>query len=197
MRISVLSAATFAALSLVASTPASAAPTTYSIDPVHSYLIFRVKHMDAGFAYGRFNTFSGTITLDDAAPAGNAVKMEVDVGSVDTGVENRDKHLKSPDFFNAAQFPKMTFESTAVKKTPAGEYKVGDDFEVTGNLTLHGVTKPVTVKMTKTGQGSMRGKTILGFEGTLEIKRADFGVGKPGGLADDVKMTISVEASPQ
>jgi polyisoprenoid-binding protein YceI len=191
MRISVLSAATFAALSLVASTPASAAATTYSIDPVHSYLIFRVKHMDAGYAYGRFNTFSGTITLDEAAPASCAVKMEVDVGSVDTGVENRDKHLKSPDFFNAAQFPKMTFESTAVKKA-------GDDYEVTGNLTLHGVTKPVTVKMTKTGQGSMRGKTIVGFEGTLEIKRTDFGVGKPPpGLADEVKMTISVEASPQ
>ena len=191
MRISVMSAATFAALSLVASTPASAAPQTLSIDNVHSYLIFRVKHMDAGYAYGRFNTFKGTITFDEAAPASCGVKVEVDVDSIDTGVENRDKHLKGPDYFNTAQFPKMTFESTAVQKT-------GDDYEVSGNLTLHGVTKPATVKMTKTGQGSMRGKTIIGFEGTLAIKRSEFGmVDKNPGLGDEVKMTISIEASPQ
>ena len=192
MRIRVLPLAAFAALSCLAVTPAAAAPTTYAVDAVHSYIFFRVKHMDVGYAYGRFNAFSGSITLDEAAPASCAVKMEVDVGTVDTANKGRDDHLKGPDFFNAAQFPKMTFESTAVKKT-------GDDYAVTGNLTLHGVTKPVAVKMTKTGLGkNQKGQAVIGFEGVLDIKRTDFGVGKPPpGLADEVPLTISIEAVAQ
>jgi polyisoprenoid-binding protein YceI len=148
--------------------------------------------MDVANAYGRFNKFSGTITLDDANPASCGVRMEIDVASVDTGNASRDDHLRNADFFNAAQFPKMTFVSTAVKKT-------GDEYQVTGDLSLHGVTKSVVAKMTKTGQGKSRdGKPLVGFEGTLDVKRSDFGVGKPPpGLADDVRLTISVEAVAQ
>jgi polyisoprenoid-binding protein YceI len=190
MRFRGLSLAAFAALSALTLTPASAAPTTYAVDAVHSYILFRVKHMDVGYAYGRFNAFSGSVTLDEAAPQSCAVKMEIDVASVDTGDKGRDDHLRNADFFNAAQFPKMTFESTAVKKN-------GDEYEVTGNLSLHGVTKPAVAKMTKTGMGKDRkGNALIGFEGTLDIKRSDFGVGKQGpGLADDVRLTISIEAS--
>ena len=192
MRLRALPLVAFATLSALTATPASAAPTTYTVDAVHSYVLFRVKHMDVANAYGRFNKFSGSITLDEANPASCGVRMEIDVASIDTGNTSRDDHLRNADFFNAAQFPKMTFVSTAIKKT-------GDEYEVTGNLTLHGVTKSVVAKMTKTGQGKSRdGKPLVGFEGTLDVKRSDFGVGKPPpGLADEVRLTISVEAVAQ
>jgi polyisoprenoid-binding protein YceI len=115
-----------------------AQPVTYRIDPVHSFIIFRVKHLNTGFAYGRFNSFSGTIVVDEKNPANSSIELEIDANSVDTGNSQRDDHLRNPDFFNARQFPKITFKSTRVRK-------INDTtVEVQGDLTMRGVTRPIT-----------------------------------------------------
>src|SRR3954447_1909898 len=103
----------------------------YTADPVHSTLVFRVKHMNATDFWGRFNTINGSFTLDDANPAGCQFEFKVKADSVDTGNGARDKHLKGPDFFNVVQFPEISFKSQSVKQAGTG-------YEVTGDLTLHG-----------------------------------------------------------
>jgi polyisoprenoid-binding protein YceI len=172
---------------------ASAAATTWAIDPVHSAVLFRIHHMNAGYVHGRFDKFSGSIVLDEANLAGSSVKVEIETASVDTNAEARDKHLKTPDFFNAAQFPTITFQSTAVKKN-------GDAaFDVTGDLTLHGVKKSITVKMEKTGEGKdMKGKEIVGFEGTVTILRSEYDIKTylPN-IGDEVRLTLAFEAGKQ
>ncbi len=167
---------------------------TYRVDPVHSFVIFRVKHMNTAYAYGRFNSFSGTIVVDERNPANSSVQFEIDANSVDTGVQQRDDHLRSPDFFNVRQYPKITFQSTSVRRINA------NTFEVKGDLTIRGVTRPLTVRVTYVGKGrNPRGQEIIGFETTFTIKRSQFGVnyGLNGGLADDVRVTIAVEAIRQ
>jgi polyisoprenoid-binding protein YceI len=177
----------------VCTTTASAASSTWEIDPVHSAVLFRIHHMNAGYTWGRFNKFSGTILLDDANLAASSVKVEIQTESVDTNAEARDKHLKSADFFNAAQFPTITFTSTSIKKN-------GDAaFDVTGDLTLHGVKKSVTVKMDKTGSGKdMKGKELVGFEGTLTILRSEYDIKTylPN-IGDEVRLTLAFEAIKQ
>jgi polyisoprenoid-binding protein YceI len=177
-------------LGTVTSSKARAASEAYTIDLAHSYMVFRIKHMDVAWAYGRFNKFSGTVNLDEANPAACSVNVEVETASVDTGIGKRDDHLRTPDYLNVAQFPKMTFQSTSVKKTGEGQ------FEVTGNLMFHGQTKVVTAKFEKTGMGKDRaGKPLVGFEGTFTIKRSDFGQKvDPKALGDDVRVTLSIEA---
>jgi polyisoprenoid-binding protein YceI len=170
--------------------PAHAAPEAYQVDPVHSAILFRTKHLNVSHVYGRFDQFSGTITIDEANPAASSVRIEVDAKSLNTGNPKRDDHLRSPDFFGVVQFPKITFASTAVKKD-------GDVYEVTGDLALHGVTKSVTVKMQQLGKGpGMKpGTTLVGFEGVLEIKRSDYGMNfMLNGVSDDVRLTLAFEA---
>ncbi|MFN7018346.1 MAG: YceI family protein [Fimbriimonadales bacterium] len=171
-----------------------AQPVTYRIDPVHSFIIFRVKHLNTGYAYGRFNTFSGTIVVDEKNPANSSIELEIDASSVDTGNSQRDDHLRSPDFFNARQFPKITFKSTRVRK-------ISDTtVEVQGNLTIRGVTRPLTARVTFTGKGrNQRGQEIIGFETTFTIRRSQFNVsyGLNGGLADEVRVTFAVEGIRQ
>jgi polyisoprenoid-binding protein YceI len=170
--------------------PAPAASTSYSIDPVHSSVIFRVKHMNTSQFYGRFNDIHGTLDFDDANPASSHLEAEIKIDSVDTHATKRDNHLKSADFFNAATFPTATFKSKIWTKS-------GDAFDVAGDLTLHGVTKPVTVKLEKTGttaKGPGGGPTI-GFETTFTVKRSVFGIAyMPDALGDDVRVTIAIEA---
>jgi polyisoprenoid-binding protein YceI len=110
--------AAFVAAGSIPTKTVDAASTSYAIDTAHSYVIFRVKHMGVGYAYGRFNEFSGNVVLDDDATK-SSVTMTVDPKSVDTGNAKRDEHLRNPDFFNCAQFPDLKFESTAVKKVDA------------------------------------------------------------------------------
>jgi polyisoprenoid-binding protein YceI len=154
-------------------------------------MMFRIKHASASNFYGRFNNITGSLMLDDDAGK-NSFTVQIQAESVDTGNAQRDQHLKGPDFFNAKQFPTITFKSTQVKKS-------GDDsFDVTGDLTLHGETKPVTTKVTKTGTGKNFGKAVVGMEANLTIKRADFGVGTKFGpevLGDEVQITVSLEAA--
>jgi polyisoprenoid-binding protein YceI len=180
---------------LVGSLPSvQAQPITYRIDPVHSFIIFRVKHLNTGFAYGRFNTFSGTIVVDEQNPANSSIELEIDANSVDTGNSQRDDHLRNPDFFNARQFPKITFKSTRVRKVN------GTTVEVQGNLTMRGVTRPLTARVTFTGKGrNPRGQEIIGFETTFTIRRSEFNItyGLNGGLADEVRVTFAVEGIRQ
>lgn len=167
--------------------PASAAD--YKVDPVHSSVVFRVKHMNASYAYGRFNAIAGSFAIDAADPARSKFDFTIKTDSIDTANPGRDTHLKNADFFNAKQFPTITFKS----KTVASAGK--DTYEVTGDLTLHGVTKPITVTVEHTGTGKdMRQNSIAGIESVFTIKRSDFGMkGLVGPVADDVKVMLSSE----
>ncbi|MCS7065020.1 MAG: YceI family protein, partial [Fimbriimonadales bacterium] len=132
--------------------------------------------------------------VDERNPTNSSVELEIDANSVDTGNSQRDDHLRSPDFFNARQFPKITFKSTSVRKLN------NNTLEVKGNLTMRGVTRPLTVRVTYVGKGrNARGQEIIGFETTFTIQRSQFGVsyGLNGGLADEVRVTVAVEAIRQ
>lgn len=175
-----------------ASGTTAASASDYVIDPVHSAVIFRIKHNQAAFNYGRFNGIDGVVMYDEAEGV-TSVKVNVDTASVDTANKNRDDHLRSPDFFNAKQFPKITFKSTSVKKN--GEHA----YDVTGDFTLNGVTKPLTVTLDHTGSGkTMQGGDVAGFETTFTIVRSEFGMTKflPG-VGDEVRLMIGLEAAKQ
>jgi polyisoprenoid-binding protein YceI len=173
----------------------SAKNETYKIDPDHSNVGFSIRHFFSKVP-GHFKTYDGTIALDPKDLSKGTVNVSIDTGSIDTGVEDRDKHLKSPDFFDAAKFPKMTFVSTEV--IPKGPNHAA----VKGNLTLHGVTKPVTLEADVLGfspdpWGGYRG----GFEAKTTLKRSDFGISwnkavEGGGLllGDEVEVTLNIEA---
>ena len=171
--------------------PVAASADTYDVDAVHSSVMFRAKRMGVVYVYGRFNEFAGTIDLTGEDVATGKVSLEVKTSSVDTGNQRRDDHLRNPDFFNSTQLPTMKFESTGVK---AGN---GNTFEVSGNLTLHGVTKPVTAMVEKVGSGKdpRSGKTLVGFEAKFTIKRSDFDMKyQVGPLSDEVDVHIALHA---
>ena len=172
---------------------ARAAVETYNIDPVHSSVGFGIRHLFSKVP-GSFTKFSGTIVVDRANPAANSVEATIDIGSVNTASDKRDGHLKSPDFFDAAKFPTITFKSKAWKKT--GE----DSYDVTGDLTIKGVTKEVVlaVKSLGFGPGMMPGTQVSGWEAGATINRRDYGVDGPAmigrAVGDEVAISISVEA---
>jgi polyisoprenoid-binding protein YceI len=184
--------ASLVALVLVAATQARA--ETYKVDPVHSTVLFRIAHANVGQFWGRFNDPAGTFTLDEADVTKSSFNIELQVANVDTHNEQRNGHLKSPDFFNAKQFPTITFKSTAVKKGAAG-----NSLDVTGDLTLHGVTKSVTVAVELTGKGEFpKGTPRAGLEAVLNIKRTDFDMkGMVGPVGDDVRLVVSMEGVRQ
>lgn len=171
---------------------ASAAVETYTIDPVHSSVAFSIRHFLSKVP-GRFTQFSGTITVDRDNLENSSVEATIGVGSISTDTERRDTDLKSPSFFDAATYANITFKSTSWKKT-------GDStFDVTGDLTIRGVTKPVVLKVDLTGFGpGMMGAQLSGWDATTTINRLDFGVKGPAMLGkavgNDVTITISVEA---
>lgn len=180
------------AVSLLASPLLATAPamaSSYGIDTGHSSVLFKVSYANISPFWGRFNKFEGKFVYDPKNLASANLTVEIDADSVFTADRKRDDHLKSPDFFSAKQFPKITFQSTAVKAgSRAGTYTVS------GNLTLRGVTKPVTVELTKTGEGKDgRGQERVGFEGSFTINRHDFGVSfMPDGLGKDVTILVAV-----
>ena len=165
---------------------------TYAIDPVHSSVGFSIRHFFSKVP-GSFTKFAGTITVDRANLENSSVEATIDIGSVSTVNEQRDTHLKSPDFFDFAKFPTIAFKSKAWKKT-------GDDtFDVTGDLTIKDVTKEVVLKVKSLGFGpGMRGAMLSGWEATTTLNKADFGVNGPAALGkmlgDEVAVTIGVEA---
>jgi len=187
--------ATIAALPLLAAGPAaahSAEPGQYKIDPTHSYAFFTVTHLGVSRFTGRFDKLTGHVTADGTG-AGNKVAAEIDIASVDTGFADRDKHLKSPDFFAAAQFPKARFESTKVVLDAKGEGTLA------GNLTLHGVTKPVTFQLQHVGAGKDPwGGYRSGYVASTTLKRSDYGMNfMLDGLSDAVELTLNIETIKQ
>lgn len=180
----VLAIATFTAA------PAAVAADTYAVDVAHSSLLFRISHLGIGYVHGRFNEFEGSFVIDAENPNASSVHVTVKVASVDTNSEKRDQHLKSPDFFDAKQYPTMTFKSTAVART-------GDDYRVTGDFTLHGVTKSLTLRLKKVGEGDDPwGNHRMGFEGQVVIKRSDFNMKYMlPGIGDDVQITLAIEGT--
>jgi len=166
----------------------SVAADTFTVDTVHSAVVFRVKHMNTSNAWGRFNDIAGTFALDESDPSKSLLDFQVKTGSIDTASAARDKHLKSPDFFNAVQFPVISFKSKSVSKGAEG-------YDVTGDLTLHGVTKPVKVKVLPVGSGKdPRGTVIAGIDATFTVKQSEFGMSKMvGPIGDDVWVNVSIE----
>jgi polyisoprenoid-binding protein YceI len=181
-----------AALAAGISNVASAAVETYTIDPVHSSVGFSVRHFLTKVP-GLFTKFSGTITVDRDNLENSSVNATIDVGSVSTNNEKRDNHLKSPDFFDAANFSTITFTSKSWKKT-------GDNtFDVTGDLTIHGVTKEVVLKVDLLGFGpGMMGAQLSGWDASTTLNREDFGVKGPAmlgkALGSEVGVSITIEA---
>lgn len=180
------------ALSLAASPLAlaqNAYAADYSVDAGHSAVNFKLSYANVSTFWGRFNKFEGRFHFDANNLAKSKVEISIEADSVFTADKKRDDHLRSPDFFSAKQFPKITFTSTSVK---AGS-KAGT-FIASGNLTMRGVTKPVTVELVKTGEGKDGyGKERIGFEATFTINRLDYGVSfAPDGLGKDVTVIVSI-----
>lgn len=167
---------------------------TWKSDPAHSRLAFSVKHMSISEITGNFKSFEATVQSSKPDFSDAVINLKADVNSINTEVEMRDNHLKSADFFDAAQFPELSFKSNGIRKTGK------DTYTVTGDLTLHGVTKPVTVKLLFNGTAlnPQSKKTIAGFQVTGTIKRSDFGIGSkfpPAAVSDEVTIKADGEFS--
>ena len=182
-----------AAIATLAATPAGAA--TYTIDKNHTDVSFQIRHM-VSQVRGEFRDFSGTIVKDDANPAANSVEFTIQATSVETGADARDNDLRGENFFDVAKFPTITFKSSKVEKVSDTLYKV------TGDFTMHGVTKVMTLDVSFDGEiKEANGKSRVGFSTSTVINRKDFGIvwnkALDGGgylLSDEVKVSLSVAA---
>lgn len=170
---------------------AVAAPENYSIDTVHSQILFFVDHVGFSKSEGEFLEYRGRYTFDRENWGASSVKVEIDTPGIEMDDAAWNKHLKSADFFNVEKFPKMTFASTRVEKT--GE----NTGRMQGNLTLLGVTRPVTVDFTfnKAAEFPLSEKFKSGFSGTTRFKRSDFGMthGVAMGIGDEVEVRLEIE----
>jgi polyisoprenoid-binding protein YceI len=189
-----------ASLAAVLSLSSSAASSTWKVDPLHSAAQFSVRHMTISTVRGQFKNVTGTVTLDDSDVTKSNVDVTIDTTTVDTGEAKRDGHLKSPDFFDVAKYPTITFKSRKIEQAGAGKLKV------TGDLTIHGVTKEVVLDVegptapVKDPWGSQRAAVTA----TTKINRLEFGVKwnatmDNGGVVvgDEVPITIDVEMTKQ
>jgi len=179
-----------------ATTAAAAATETFVVDGAHSEVGFKIRHF-VSKVNGRFNELEGTINVDRAQPEASAVDITIKTASINTGNAKRDGHLQSPDFFDAAKYPTITFKSSKITS------KGNNSYDVTGPFTMHGVTKDITVPVTFLGFiGDGRGGEKSGFEGTITINRKDYGIVwnqvlDSGGamLGDEVQVSINIEAN--
>jgi polyisoprenoid-binding protein YceI len=179
------------ACSLIVATWAIAAPETFKFDKVHSFVGFRIRHIVTKVE-GRFRDYDGTIVLDRANPAASRVELTIQTASIDTGNDTRDKDLRSPNYFDVEKYPTIVFRSTKV------EPKGADVYDVTGDFTMHGVTKTIHVPAKHTGFGKMGNVEKAGFEVSLALKRSDYGMntGAPV-VGDDVEINILVEGNKE
>ncbi len=172
-------------------TPGLAQAGDYVIDTqgAHAFVQFRIKHLGYSWLYGRFDTFSGTFSYDEKDPGASKVAVTIDTASVNSNHAERDKHLRGADFLDVAKYPQATFKSIAYKPTGSGKATL------TGELTLHGVTKPISLDVTEIGSGADPwGGHRRGFEGTTRLTLKDWGIKKDLGPASaEVDMTLSVE----
>lgn len=168
---------------------------TYALDPAHSRIGFVARHAMVTKVRGTFNEFEGTAVLDGADPAGSSARVTIQAGSIDTRNAQRDEHLHNNDFLAVASYPEITFVSTGVRQT--GE----TDFEVTGDLTIKGVTNPVTIPFSYEGAATDPfGNLRVGFEGSVAINRKDYGITwnaplETGGVLVSDKITLEFEIS--
>ena len=183
-----------AALALAAATvPALAAPETYAVEPTHTYPRFSYSHFGYSTQLSRFNKTSGTVTLDAAAKTG-AVDITIDAKSVDTGYATFDEHIQAADFLDTAKYPTATFKSTKVV------FEGDKPVAVEGNLTLKGVTRPVTLTVTSfhAMPHPMLKKPAIGANAWTTVKRSDFAMGKYApNVGDEVRIDIAIEAVKQ
>jgi len=172
------------AAAMLTATPAFAQEGTWQIDPAHTGVYFKANHADTSFVYGRFNDVQGSVTFDGTP----SFDLTVQTQSIDTGNQKRDGHLRSPDFFNAKRFPQITFESTEVETIDEG-------WEVTGDLTLHGTTRQITVDVTDMGSTELPpGTTRHGFDTQFTIKRSNFGMDNMlDVVGDEITLMVSFE----
>ncbi|OGQ14419.1 MAG: protein yceI precursor [Deltaproteobacteria bacterium RBG_16_71_12] len=190
------------ALALFALVPlalaSNARASEWTLDPEHTEIGFSVRHMMVTDVRGAFEKYSGTITVDDKDVTKSSVAVEIDVASVNTKVVKRDNHLRSPEFFDVAKFPKMTFKATKIEKGATASA-----LKVTGDLTLHGVTKPVALDVALSDEWQdpkeWGGRTHRGVKATAKINRQDFGVNwqtklDRGGVVAGDEVTIMINA---
>lgn len=180
-------------------TAVAARTTTWAIDPTHTNVEFAVKHMMVSTVKGRFRKFEGAIEIDEEECARSSVRFSIDTTSVDTGLEQRDEHLRSDDFFNAGRFPQITFVSKVVERVD------DENWKISGDLTIRDVTREVVLDTEFEGQGpDAFGGYRAGFIATTQVNRKDFGLNwnaliETGGVAvaDKVKLNLNVEAIRQ
>jgi polyisoprenoid-binding protein YceI len=172
--------------------PASAESAVYEVDPVHTSVYFKISHLGFSSLFGRFNSVDGSVVFDPDDPEAGGVKLIIEAASVDTKHEERDEHLRSPDFFNSREFPRITFRSTRIEATGNSRALV------TGDLTLLGVTRPVTMEVTYNAMGPypfVPGQIRIGFSATGSVRRSDFGMTyQLDNVGDEVTLFIEVEA---
>ena len=187
---------TFAALTLGAALFAGQAMAAdYAIDKEgqHAFINFKISHLGYSWLYGTFKDFDGSFSFDAKAPEASKVSVKINTASIDSNHAERDKHLRSGDFLNVDKHPTATFESTSVKSTGEGTA------DITGNLTLNGVTKPVVIAAKFIGEGSDPwGGYRAGFEGSTKLKLKDFAIQKDlGPVSEEVELILSVEGVRQ
>ncbi|MEU0227723.1 YceI family protein [Streptomyces sp. NPDC006284] len=171
----------------------------YTIDPAHTTIGFTARHAMVTNVKGKFLDFSGTLHLDGSDPSRSTASLDITMDSIDTGAPDRDGHLKSADFFKTDEFPKMTFRSTAAQALG------GDDYRITGDLTILGTTRPLTIDLEFNGAAKDPfGNERVGFEGKAEIKRSEWGLTwnaalETGGVlvSDKIKLTFDISAIKQ
>ena len=170
------------------SQPGIAQSAEYDLDPSHTSLVFSASHFGYSYTFGRFNKVAGAFRFDKNNPSASAFTVEIEAASLDTNDKKRDEHLQSPDFFDVRQFPKITFQTTSVTAA-------GNDLQLTGKMTLHGVTKEVTVPLKYLGEGKgPYGKYRCGFYSNFSIKRSEFGMkGMLEAIGDDINIMFSFE----
>ncbi|MGM3192029.1 YceI family protein [Dickeya dadantii subsp. dieffenbachiae] len=172
----------------------AATAADYKIDKEgqHAFVQFRIKHLGYSWLYGTFKDFDGAFTFDENNPSADKVSVTINTNSVDTNHAERDKHIRSAEFLNVAKHPQATFASTEVKKD-------GDELKITGNLTLNGVTKPLTLEAKALGQGNDPwGNYRAGFEAEGKLKLKDFNITTDlGPASQEVELIISVEGIRQ
>ncbi|MDE1960697.1 MAG: polyisoprenoid-binding protein [Xanthomonadaceae bacterium] len=176
---------------LAASAPVFAAPQTFTIDPTHTQVSFTYNHFGFSNPTGRLEDIKGAVVIDQADWGKSSVKVDMPLSGLHTGVPKLDEHLKTADFFDAAKFPDVTFKSTKVTKTGT------DTLDIAGDLTAHGVTKPVTLHahINKIGENKMIGTQSAGFDADTTLKRSDFGMGKYVPMvSDEVHVHITLSA---
>ena len=184
----------FVAVALLAwvSTTGSARADDYNIDSMHTAISFKISHLGLSWVFGTFKDVSGSFVIDAEQPANSSFNLTIKAESIDTSNGKRDDHLRSPDFFNVKQFPTITFKSTSIKPIEGG-------YSVTGDLTLHGETKPVTFEVKGGRQAEFPpGVKRTGYTTETVLKRSEFGVGNPkfaGALGDEVYIVVSFEGT--